>query len=166
MKIDPIGRFTAFTAHHNVPICAAWLTAVTLNALDHGNALAELLTLIVVVPYVASAGTAATHRGFLCGRCLSRIPVDGPARAEKHQWWLHLHHQYTRRLLISAVGMAACVASFWWYPLLIIGCTESVATAYMLTTHRRLQLWCPWCRGRDGWDESVIPPVSTGKASR
>lgn len=142
----------AITLGHYAPIAtpvfyvALWAMVALL-----GFSWVENVLVIAAVAVMVIWGRAERrHDATLCPRCARAVPLDGPGRAERRSRWLFVYHLTSTGPGRWGVTIALCVLCLLCsatrglsYGAAAAACTI-VATSQV--THRRLSLWCPWCR--------------------
>lgn len=122
---------------------------------------------------LVSAVALFYHHKYMCDRCGSDVPLDGPAEAKKYARRLSMLHFFLSRrgLLTMLVASSVTVASM----IVLLQVSRPAVTVLgsllvsmlipytlMINTHVRLQPWCPQCRwgkGKDGKHEPSPDPV-------
>lgn len=157
---------TAWLAHHFVPLMVIALTPLAVDSVFPGiDALGYLCMLATPMAWVVLIASGR-HDSMLCEACMAEFPVDGDAQATEKLGALRYHHCYSAwaNLLIFVTW----VASLWVSSLWLLVCVWFFVDHRHTTTHRRLTLWCPWCRHRRGDDEATVAPrpVPTARGDR
>lgn len=136
---------------------------VGLHPLDGAFALTVPLALLLFV--LATWLMMRRHDRRLCEHCMAALPLNPSERATRYarRFWL-AHAGSEPRLVVpylaALVGVnfvPGPVGRLLWA--LLQGSMIYLLLAY--STHRRLQPWCPWCRGGGGGGgEDDDDPVS------
>ncbi|AYF76403.1 hypothetical protein D7D52_24170 [Nocardia yunnanensis] len=112
--------------------------------------------LVVCVVFSGAVTVAMLHVQFtrLCPTCMTEVPADAPARAQRRRWQLRFEHLARRRaavpvfLLLFLVPLLAVPYLPSWCSGITSAPGEAwaIGLAVSLWTHHRLRPWCPWCR--------------------
>lgn len=121
--------------------------------------------------YVALIMAERRHDRHLCERCIASWPMDPEAEVTKHGWRLRFIHRFLDlgvvRLVLIAMGVFMIILT----GIILLPRWPSVALSVLvygmcagltvlLHTHKRLQPWCPQCRGRGGGGHFESDPVT------
>ena len=141
--------------------------ALRLNPISPTDPLALLLPLMLMVIVLASWLRMREHDRRLCERCMSSLPLSPSDSAVRYRRRLTTVHLAAKKSLVAAYIAALIGSAFLPGALgLWIWATIQSSLIYLVlssTTHRRLQPWCPSCRGDGGGDHRVSPdPVPHG----
>jgi len=155
---------TEWLAHHFTPLMCLALGPSFIDAVFPGiDVVTVVFTLTFPLTWVLLFANQR-HEAMLCVRCAAEFPADGDQQATDKLGSLRYHHRYQRRA--AFVAFLAWIGSLWapWLWLVVGGWL--LLDQRHNSTHRRLALWCPWCRrGHD--DLTPAPtPVPTGKGDR
>jgi hypothetical protein len=118
------------------------------------------------------------HDGRLCEYCVAGMPINPTESASRYRGRLAVAHLGSNRKAVAAYLLVLVGSS-----VLLVGGSPALrmvgpyvwsavqATMIYLvlchTTHRRLQPWCPQCRGGGGGDEAVDrDPAPSGSRGR
>lgn len=156
-------RITMWLAHHRAWIMTFWSGSVAVGVILKSD-------LIDLVNFGGDVGLAATvyaqqkHSAILCGRCAAEFPIDGAEQAARKIGVLRWRHKWATRSLLAALALFG--VSVVWYPAIIFAAGLLTADYWVADVHRKLELWCPWCRGwKDGDEMPIRPPVPTGEST-
>ena len=124
---------------------------------------------------LASWGFMRQHDRRLCESCMSTLPLDASRSAVRYRRRLAVAHlgsdlRITVAYLVVLIGSSPVLldTNLLPHPLAeyVWAAIQSTMIYLVLsyTTHRRLQPWCPECRGGDGGLEDVDAPepIPTG----
>lgn len=151
---------------HSAPValCAA-IVAVIVMGLYPLSGTAALTVPVAVLGVVLTSWLAMRrHDRSLCERCVAALPLNPAERAVRCQrmfWVTHrgLEPRYLVPYLTVLIGsnFATSVAGRVAWAVIQ---SSMIYLILAYTSHRRLQPWCPWCRGGDGGGErdDVAPP--------
>ena len=143
-----------------------------------GNPLALEAPLALFVVVLMSWYFMRRHDRRLCESCMSALPLDASATAARYRRRFAIAH-LASNIRLTVVYLMVLLASS---PLLLNthllpsgpsrllwAAIQSTMIYLMLSysTHRKLQPWCPECRGGDGGREDVTAPdpIPTGSHS-
>lgn len=165
---DPQPRTITFGHYAAAVLPAFYIALAAVDALAY-QAVAGIVACIALMGILLFSWRAeGRHNQTLCARCAHEVPLDGSSRADQWRRWLRLHHV----MQVPAVrwGMVAVMSVGAVLSEPTSGATYGVLAALSLPiarsefTHRRLSLWCPWCRDDDdGFDDVPVPdPVDVG----
>lgn len=161
-------------------LVAAIVTSVVLvlRPLPPSSPAAALTPALLVGVVLVTWGQMRRHDRTLCERCMASMPLDASASAHRYRRRLATAHLATNRAaLIAMVGMllASDLALVLVPPEFtrfasLVWAMAQLSLVYLVfahTTHRRLQPWCPRCRGGGGGDEvSFSDPAPSGSSAR
>ena len=160
-------RFSRMLAHSSLYVLPCWL-AVCIASWFGFLGPTSRFTAGTVMAACALAALGHRLRGPLCVRCIEEVPTDAPLRAQRKKRWLWLAHFVTRPSgiavtitvlvgpqLLSLALPGALSTGIWSTRLRIPMDLWLFAILYSETTHYRLLLWCPYCRG---WDDGEPEP--------
>lgn len=154
---------TVWLAHHFVPLMVIALTPraidsvfPTIDALGYIEIVSTPLAWVVLI-------ANSRHDSMLCEACMAKFPVDGAALATEKMGALRYHHCYSA--WAGLVSFLTWVAALWVPPLWLVVCVWFFVDHHHTQTHRRLALWCPWCRHRRGDGETTVAPRPVPTAS-
>lgn len=159
---DIFGRGFSFAAHKARHVVLATLVVEVLAPILWPGSLAAVGT-ITAVALAASVIFHILHliSGEICLRCASEVPLDPQEKVALHMPVLWLHH------LRFGVKMAAVLALFSvtffvsiapWDLTGILASLIVYASMLSEDSHRKLSMWCPYCRkGGGGWDDADAP---------
>ncbi|MGH8963097.1 MAG: hypothetical protein ACRDWT_18230 [Jatrophihabitantaceae bacterium] len=128
--------------------------------------------LMLTVPVTLMAFVIASwllmrqHDRRLCEQCMLAMPLNPSQRATRYRRRFWLAHSAGKPLVVVPYLVVLIGSNFAIDTIGRIGWAIIQSTMVYLilsyATHRRLQPWCPWCRGGDGGggrdDEDVTPP--------
>jgi len=157
---------TVWLAHHFTPLmCVALAPSFIDVVFPHIDAVDIVFLLTFPLGWVVLFANAR-HEAILCGRCAAEFPADGDAQATDKLGTLRYHHHWKNRVALAV--FLAWIGSLWVPWLWLIVGVWVLFDQRQVATHRRLTLWCPWCRrGRGDGDHSVAPtPVPTRAGDR
>jgi hypothetical protein len=107
------------------------------------------------------------HRSRLCEQCITAMPLDAEAQAERKRRSLRWFHITSRPVFLLG-WITLGVVSLFLPPVpgsCLLAVFSGIAVVSWVTSwrHRPLQSVCPWCYWRGGDDEQEVPtPVPTG----
>jgi hypothetical protein len=122
-------------------------------------ALSAALVVFVLACWVAMR----SHDRSLCELCVAALPLNAAERAARYGRRFRVAHAGSQpRLLVPylAILLLANFAPGSWGRLLWV--LVQLSLIYLLrcaVTHRRLQPWCPWCRGGGEKDPTSPDPL-------
>lgn len=128
-----------------------------------------LLPIALVALVLGSWVLMRKHDRGLCEHCLASMPLDASATAARYRLRFQVCHLASNKPVV--LGYLAVLISSNFLPgtLGLIGWAVMQSTMIYLVlsyaTHRRLQPWCPWCRGGGGGqgeDSDSPEPVPHG----
>lgn len=146
-------------------ICAAIL--LRLHPIAPTDSMSVIAPVAVMAFVVISWLLMRKHDRRLCEHCMSAMPLNASESAVRHHRRLATAHLGSnKRLMIAYFAVLIGSAFLPGTVGLVIWSAAQASMIYLLlsyTTHRRLQPWCPACRGR-GDDQNVDSPdpVPTG----
>ncbi len=124
--------------------------------------------LLVVAPPVLMALVLTSwllmrrHDRRLCEHCMTAMPLNPSESAVRHRRRLATAHLGSNKPLVLAYLVVLTSAAFLPGTVgLVIWSAAQASMIYLLisyTTHRRLQPWCPQCRGGGRDDDTVDSP--------
>jgi hypothetical protein len=120
-----------------------------------GATLALSLAVLVLTTFVVMR----QHDRGLCEQCVSEIPLDLEKAAAKAKWRFWMAHEGCKP--IFAVPYFAMLIGTNFLPgesgRLIWAMAQSTMVYLLMAanTHRKLQPWCPWCKGDGGGEDRV-----------
>ncbi|MGI3779795.1 MAG: hypothetical protein ACRYG2_03380, partial [Janthinobacterium lividum] len=128
-----------------------------------GSAAALLLPGGLFAFVLASGYLMRQHDRRLCEDCMRAMPLDASATSARLRNRFSIAHQFSRRRVVVGylVGLIASnvlllgdgrleVPGRWAWA----ACQSTMIYLVLAySTHRRLQPWCPFCRGRGGDDD-------------
>lgn len=149
-------------------ICAAIAGVVVVGLYPLPGALALTVPLALLLTVLASWLLMRQHDRRLCEQCAVTIPLNPGAQAETFRRRLWLTHAasepryllpYLAVLIGSNFETSPAGRAVW----ALVQCTM-IYLIISYVTHRRLQPWCPRCRGGDGGDDrdDIAPPPPPG----
>lgn len=164
-------KLIAFCAHSLIYIVAIDIAAGFAVAWHAPSAVLRIANMVVML----CSWAMMFHRRSrgLCVRCMTEVPLDAPAEAQRRKSLLWLVHALGSRkgaiwlfvllgvaLALPAVVRAPLALSFSMLPF----CVFSLVVVYGESLHHRLQPWCPYCRRwEDGGEHEPSPdPVDYG----
>lgn len=156
-------RLAARCGHYGPELLCASVLAVIAYGLHPPQGAFALTAPVALVTFVLGSWVLMRrHDHGLCERCVAALPLNAAEVAARYRrrFWL-AHHLGRPRVLIP-------------YLTVLIGSNFATTTAgrlgwaviqtsmiYLImsySTHRRLQPWCPWCRGGDDGLHSPSDP--------
>jgi hypothetical protein len=149
--------------------------ALVLRPPPPGNPLSLEAPIALFFFVLASWGFMRQHDRRLCESCMSTLPLNASEAAARYRRRLAVAHlgsnlPITAAYLVVLIGSSPVLldTNLLPHPLAryVWAAIQSTMIYLVLsyTTHRRLQPWCPQCRGGDGGREDVDTPdpVPTG----
>lgn len=147
-----------------VLLCAAIVVVIAMGLYPLPGVAALTVPLAVLVVVLASWLAMRRHDRSLCERCVAALPLNPAERAARCQrmfWVTHrgLEPRYLVPYLIVLIGSNFATSTPGRLAWAIIQ-SSMIYLILAYTWHRRLQPWCPWCRGDGGGGErdDVAPP--------
>ncbi len=139
-------------------LSAAVVAAVALGLYPPPAALQLTLPAALAVLVVACWLAMRRHDRGLCEHCAAAVPLDAAQRAARYGLRFRAAHAGGRPRVVVAYLAALALANFApGIPGHVLWAAAQLSLVYALraaVTHRRLQPWCPLCRG-GGLDETV-----------
>ena len=150
---------------------------LVLRPLPPGSVASLVAPAVLVGGVLFSWVSMRQHDSRLCEYCVAAMPVNPTEAAVRYRWRLAVAHLGSDRKVVAAYLLLLVGSSVF----LMGGSTVlrtvgpyawSAVQATMIylvlchTTHRRLQPWCPQCRGDDGDDAVDRDPTPSGSRSR
>lgn len=133
--------------------------------------LVGILALLLVVGQSASLWHSY---GDLCEKCISTMPLNPQAKAERQKRFLQTFHRMygsPRRTMVTSAIQAALAVGTLASAFLAPDVVTSVLLEVMLldllvvhvtgNSHRKYQPWCPWCRDDGGHGDVASAPGPT-----
>ncbi len=158
-------RFAAALGHHASELLIASVAgAVLLGLHPLPGALGFTVPLALFGFVIASWLLMRAHDRRLCEACMSAMPLDAARQATRYSrrfWTAHTGSEprYLIPYLVVLIGSNFAVST----PGRIFWAAMQLSMIYLIlaqSTHRRLQPWCPWCRGGGGGEDvKDTPPV-------
>lgn len=166
------GRAAARWGHYAPTLLSASICAVVLLRLRPPTGALALTAPFVLVAFVLTSWLfMRQHDRRLCELCVSAMPLDMSAQAARYQRRLWLVHRgsdprYVIGYLVVLIGSNFLPGTGGQLIWALVQCTMIYLIA-AYTAHRRLQPWCPWCRGDGGGGEyEDAPPPAPQDYSR
>ncbi len=159
-------RLAASLGHHaNELLIVSIGAAVLLGLRPLPGAFGLTVPVALFGMVIASWLLMRAHDRRLCEACMSAMPLDAAqqaARYSKRFWMAHTGSEprflvpYLIVLLASNFATSTAGRALW-----VLMQLSMIYLILSYSTHRRLQPWCPWCRGGGGGGEDVdeTPPV-------
>lgn len=139
-------------------LCAAVVAAVALGLYPPPAALQLTLPIALAVFVLASWLAMRRHDRSLCEHCAAAVPLDAAQRASRYGLRFRAAHAGSQPRVVVAYLAALALANFApGLPGRVLWAVAQLSLIYALraaVTHRRLQPWCPLCRG-GGLDEKA-----------
>jgi hypothetical protein len=153
-------------AHHFLPISVAVLLPSMLDAAFPGHDPLTWMAVICMPMFWIMLSVNRRHEAMLCERCAAEFPIDGDAQATHRLSTLRYHHHWQGWGVL--LGFASWVGSIWVSQLWLVTVAWLLSSHHLEGVHRRLTLWCPWCRRGRGDDDpvDVTPPVPVASGDR
>jgi hypothetical protein len=159
------GRAIDILGHHATTILSAAIVGVVLAELKPlpgvlGLTVPFALFAVVLISWLLMR----QHDRRLCEQCLLAMPLNPSEQAVRYHnrfWTAHSLSQprYLVPYLVVLIGSNFATST----PGRIAWAAAQLSMVYLIlsySTHRRLQPWCPWCRGDGGGDKvDDAPPV-------
>lgn len=134
-------------------------------------------SILAMVIYVLFVTASTVHDRNLCERDMPDLPDDPQAEVDRNRWRLRLHHCPTVGISLAMTVLGLSIVrsylpdmpamSWAWAGVSVAAVAAFFAGVLMVgIVHRRLILWCPWCRrGGGGGDAQPAPtPDPSGLA--
>jgi hypothetical protein len=160
----PVGRrVVAVWGHYAPELMMASIAAITaLGLFPPPGLFMYTLPLAVFAFVLATWLMLRAHDRRLCEHCVSSMPLNPSETAARYKRRFWVAHNGTEAryvipylaFLVAANFVPGTVGRLVWV-------SAQASLIYLLavyTTHRRLQPWCPWCKGGHGEDEDVDTP--------
>jgi len=136
--------------------------ALRLRPPPPGSPAALMLPLAILAFVLVSWLMMRQHDRRLCERCIAGMPLDAAARAARYRIRFDIAHLGSNRplvlaylaLLIGVNFIPGSIGAVIW----TLTQTTMIYLVLAYSTHRRLQPWCPHCRGGGGHDDEVVTP--------
>ncbi|MEO6884956.1 MAG: hypothetical protein ABI232_01535 [Jatrophihabitantaceae bacterium] len=171
--VSPWGGRAAARWGHYAPtlLCGSIFAAILIGLRPLPGTLALTAPLALVAFVLASWLFMRQHDRRLCELCVSAMPLNMSEQAARYQRRFWLAHRggdvrYVGPYLLVLIGtnfLPGTVGRIIWA---LVQCTMIYLIA-SYTAHRRLQPWCPWCRGDGGGGEREdAPPPAPQDYSR
>ena len=158
-------RLAATLGHHASELLVASIGgAVILGLRPLPGAFGLTVPIALFGFVIASWLLMRAHDRRLCEACMSAMPLDAAAQATKFKrrfWTAHTGSEprYLVPYLVLLIGSNFVTST----PGRIFWAAMQLSMIYLIlaqSTHRRLQPWCPWCRGGGGGEDvDETPPV-------
>ncbi|WP_375501888.1 hypothetical protein [uncultured Jatrophihabitans sp.] len=158
-------RLAANLGHHASELLIASIgAAVILGLRPLPGAFGVTVPVALFGFVIASWLLMRAHDRRLCEACMSAMPLDAAKQATKYTkrfWTAHTGSEprFLIPYLVVLLGSnfaAGTVGRIFWAAM-------QLSMVYLIlaqSTHRRLQPWCPWCKGGGGGEDvDETPPV-------
>lgn len=159
------GRLAGRWGHYGPQMLSASIVGVIMIGLrPPPGAFALTVPVALLVFVVASWLLMRQHDRRLCEQCVLSMPLNPSEQAVRYKRRFWLAHSGAQPRLVIPYLVVLIGSNFATGTIGRIGWALVQSTMIYLilsySTHRRLQPWCPWCRGdgRGGEDEDVAPP--------
>jgi hypothetical protein len=172
LEVSPWGeRATARWGHHGPTLLSASILAVIALGLHPPTGPFALTVPLALVVFILTTWLCMRqHDRRLCELCVSAMPLDVAERAERYQrrfWVAHCGTQprYLIPYLTVLIGSDFLPGS----PGRVVWALAQSSMIYLIASysaHRRLQPWCPWCRGDGGGGAPEQAPTPTPEHHR
>jgi hypothetical protein len=159
----------AHYAHEGAPIALVVLIASNWLPKAHG-ALQETAVFVFSIVWMLFMLGGLYHLYFLCEKCISKFPLNGPEMAVKRRKQLYSAHfrlkWYTASFiafaLSGALGERLGLSRFWDNVLITIFLApQPYWFARIFSAHSKLQPWCEYCdNGGGGGGKQETPDPS------
>jgi hypothetical protein len=161
-----LGRLAYRWGHYGATLLSTSILAVIILGLHPlSGPLALTVPVALLAFVVASWMMMRQHDRRLCEQCVMAMPLNPAEQAVRYRrrFWL-AHSGAEPRFLVPYLAVLIG-SNFATSPIGRIGWAIIQSSMIYLiasyATHRRLQPWCPWCRGDGGGgrdDEDATPP--------
>lgn len=122
-----------------------------------GARLAMILAILVLATFVIMR----RHDRQLCEHCVSEIPLDLERAAHRARFRFWMAHEGCRIHFVVPYFAVLIATNFLPgdFGRLIWAFAQSTMVYLIMasSTHRKLQPWCPWCKGDGGGDHILDP---------
>jgi len=148
-------RMLNWVAHQVLPLCAITATLYAATWVGVPEIFADLALLDLCLALVVYSMHIELTR--LCIDCMRAVPADGSVRARRLR--LVLRGEHLKVSLLLGVLLGPGIVEYIVAPIRQHGGGDPglwllmvwiLASAYSTVVHRRLRLWCPYCRRRGG----------------
>lgn len=151
--------------HFGAELLAVAIAGVILLGLHPlAGAAAMTVPLALFAFVVATWVMMRRHDRRLCEQCMASLPLNPSEQAARHVRRLWVTHAGSQPRLVVPYLAALVGVNFVPGPLgRLLWALLQASMIYLIlaySTHRRLQPWCPWCRGGGGGGEDEDDPVS------
>lgn len=165
------GRAAGRMGHYGAKILiGAILAAIALRVdpLPSGTLLSVMVPVMVMAVVLISWLMMRQHDRRLCEHCMASMPLDATAQAARYRSRFDVAHLGSSRsvvigylaLLIGSAFVPGLAGEIFWTVMQL----SMVYLVLSYSTHRRLQPWCPYCRG-GGEDDKVDTPEPLPQAT-
>lgn len=138
------------------------VAAILLRLRPPADATAALGASVALISFVlASWLLMRRHDRGLCEHCMAAMPLNPSEQAVRYRrrlWLLHTgaERRFVIPYLVVLIGSNFAPGPsgqlFW-----ALMQTSMIYLILSYSTHRRLQPWCPWCRGDGGGEDAEEP---------
>lgn len=139
-------------------LCVAVVAAVIVGLYPPPATLQVTLPVALILFVLACWVTMRRHDRSLCEHCAAAVPLDAAERAARYRLRFRLAHAGGEPRLVVPYLAALALSNFAPGTIgRVLWALAQLTLVYALrcgVTHRRLQPWCPWCRG-GGQDDRV-----------
>jgi hypothetical protein len=160
-----LARLAARLGHHATGLLVASIAGAIVLGLHPLSGILEFTVPAALFAFViASWLMMRNHDRRLCEPCMAAMPLNPSQQAVKYKrrFWM-AHAGSEPRFLIPYVAVLVGSNFFTGTIGRIAWAVIQMSMVYLIlsqSSHRRLQPWCPWCRGGGGGEEvDVTPPV-------
>jgi hypothetical protein len=144
-------------------LCGTVVAAIAVALYPPPAALALTVPTALVAVVVACWLAMRQHDRSLCEHCVAALPLDAAERAARCRLRFRLAHAGNEpRLLVPYLAGLALVNFAPGPAGRVVWMLAQLTLVYLLrctVTHRRLQPWCPWCRGGGQEDPASTDPL-------
>lgn len=144
-------------------LCAAVVAAVGLGLYPPPAALQLTLPVALAVFVLACWLAMRRHDRGLCEHCAAAVPLDAAHRAARYRLRFRAAHAGGQPRVVVVYLAVLALANFApGIPGRILWAAAQLSLVYALraaVTHRRLQPWCPLCRGGGVEDTVSTDPL-------
>lgn len=165
----PNGRTWQDRWGHHAPqlLCGCIAVAIGLGLSPRGaTGLSLLLALALIAVVLVTWALKRRHDRRLCEACAASMPLNPTLMAGRYRRRLFLAHQGTNRYCLGLYLTVLIGSNFLTsQPGRYVWAVVQASMIYLVlsdTSHRRLQPWCPWCRGGGGGLEYEQAPEPDG----
>lgn len=158
------GRLAQRWGHSaHVVLATAIVAVIVMGFLPPPGLLMLTVPVALLTVVLASWLLMRQHDRRLCEQCMSAMPLNPAERAARCKRMFWLSHCGGQPRYVIPYLTVLIASNFATTPIGRIGWAIAQSSMIYLiisyTTHRRLQPWCPWCRGDGGGEHEDVSPT-------